>query len=311
MGYGLSGSMVNGREVWIKGGASPSHSAVLAVVPELDLGIFIAVNRQEPFFWERLIPTILTQVDSGKAAPRDGPRTVAVTNPAVLGTYLWTRAPLRSVEKVIGLAAQIRVTSAGPDVVVSGSSEVAGRWVPVDSLSFRRTDGRVLGFRLDSSGVASYAFTIVQGQPASFERIPPYSSTTFQLGALALGTAAGLVAAGTTLFRGRRESSQPAWARVATVTMPVAEITTLVAGIGLSRQSDLLQQGSTPLLHVALGLATATGVVALAQVAGSATLGVRSAGGSMTRGAYLLGAAGGAAIFWFLSSNNLVRLPFM
>lgn len=310
MGYGLNGVAIAGRTVWMKGGAAPSHSAVIAVIPDLDVAVFIAVNRQEPLLWDRLMPSLVAKFwsDSSRIAVRDSGS--AVPSSALAGTYRWTRAPLGSVERILGLAAQVHVTGAGNDVVVAGP-ELDGTWSRVGADAFRSADGRTLSFRMASPSRASYLFSIVQGQPVSFERISWYETARFQLATFAGASLLGIVAAGAAARdKGTGGILQPAWARTSIVALPVAELATIAAGVMLGRQGDLLTQGATGTLHTTLALTTATGAIAIAQAAGAVTLASRGSTSSPRRVVYSVGAAGGVALAWFLQANHLVRLPF-
>lgn len=304
MGYGLSGVPIAGRTVWMKGGASPSHSAVIAVIPELELGLFIAVNRQEPMLWDQLVQTFVerffAQSDSAGRESRVG---VAAD---LTATYRWNRTALRSAEKILGLAAQVTVTRTASGVTLTGPTDVAGRYVSRSALLFQRSDGHRLAFRLDSGGHASRVFSLVQGQPVAFERIGTTETASAQLGIVGVALILSIVTGSLALRSNGQTSRPPRWARVAAVTLPIAEMTTLISAVALVRQTDLLAQGPTVLLRVTLVLATMTTIAAAVQIAGTTRLATWPTSGLPARACYWTGAAGAVALIWFFNTNSLI-----
>ncbi|HET7784368.1 MAG TPA: serine hydrolase domain-containing protein [Myxococcales bacterium] len=240
MGYGLAGVPVGGTVVWMKGGASPSHSAVLALVPALGLSLFLAENRQEPSLWNELIEGF---VGKFVPAPPAGP---APPPDAVDGDYLWTRAPLRGVERVLGLAAQIRVARDPAGLTVRGMDAIAGRYRAAGGGLFRRDDGRPL------AAGGERVFSIVDGQPVAFERIPFWRTSRAQLAAFALATA-GLLAGG--IAAAVRRGNFLALAAAA------LELCMLAAAAAVARHLDRLAEGPTAALEAGLLLATLASAV--------------------------------------------------
>ncbi|MES2178715.1 MAG: serine hydrolase domain-containing protein [Gemmatimonadota bacterium] len=294
MGYGFNGVPFSGRVLWMKGGAAPSHSAVLALIPELDIAFFIALNRQEPLMWDRLIPRLVATFWADTVVHAE-PQLADATK--VAGDYLWTRAPLASPEKLLGLAAQLHVETSGTGIDVSGP-ELSGHWMRVSARTFRDSTGRLMAFRPDTTGYAALAFAIVQGQPVSFERIGIASTTRFQLGVLVVGSLLALSAA----FAARAHQSAVRWT---VLILPLADVAMLVAALMLARQSDLLPEGPTGTYRVAILLTTLTGVLSVTQMLGAAYLAVQPSG-ALRRLLLACGAAGGLGIAWFLGSNHLI-----
>lgn len=305
MGYALAMTRMEGHDVWMKGGAGPSHSAVLAFVPDANLGIFIAVNRQEPTLWNRLLPRLMASLDT---VPGGG-TVPAAARAAVDGDYLWTRAPLSSFERILGLGAQVRVRRLGVDSVLVDGPFIGGSYTRDGALRFRRADASVLAFRLDDDGTATRAFTIQDGQPITFERIPLHRTTRFQLGVLACGSALGLAAALVTIRRHPQAEQQPAWARISVMALPVVQLATVGASVLLASQGDRLLEGPTSGLYATMTLTTATAVAALVQAAGSGLLAGKAQSG-IVRTTYGLSAVGGIGLTWFLGANNLIGFQF-
>jgi hypothetical protein len=298
MSYGMSGVPIAGRTVWMKGGASPSHSAVIAVIPDADVAIFIAVNRQEPQFWNQFVPDLVSRFWPGTDA-----RTIANADalPQVDGDYRWTRAPLGSNEKLLGLATQLRVSRTRDGILVQGPM-IGGTYSAQSPTRFRDSTGRVIAFRVGPEGTATYAFAIEQGQPVSFERIGLTQKTRVQLGVLAIGIVLA-IAAGVAAAKGSVAS--PPWARAAVIALPVAVVATIASAIPLGGQGDALLEGPTVVLRVAEILATITGVIALAQSVGNGVMATRRGATATRRMVHLAGALGGLSVMWFLSDNRL------
>lgn len=299
MGYGMSGVPIAGRTVWMKGGASPSHSAVIAVMPDADVAIFIAVNRQEPLFWNQLVPDLVRRFWPGD----DSTTTISSgALPRIDGDYRWTRAPLGSNEKLLGLATQLRVSRTRDGILVQGPI-IGGTYSAQSPTRFRDSTGRVIAFRVGATGAATYAFAIEAGQPVSFERIGLSQTTRVQLVALALGMVLVIVA-GVSAAKGRVAS--PAWARAAVIALPVVVVATIASAIPLGGQSDSLLEGPTGWLRAAEILATITGVIALAQSVGNGVIATRPGVTVTRRMVHWAGGLGGLAVLWFLADNRLL-----
>ena len=306
MGYGFSGVPLAGRTVWMKGGAGPSHSALMAIIPELDIGLFIALNRQEPLLWDRLMPALARQfwADPTRVDP-PAPEVRSIS-----GTYRWTRAPLASPERVFGLAAQLQVSADEQGLVVKGP-ELGGRYERRAADRFESSSGHPLAVRVNERGDAEYLFSIVQGQPVSFERIAWYETTPFQLGLIAGATLLALCAALATLRRRRAADDvpSPTWAKFAVRALPIVEIVTIVVALQLARQTDRLQEGPTPLYRIVLALATLFALIGLAQAAGSFVLASRPRTSRTRRVLLGAGTLAGIGFAWLLTWNHLV-FPF-
>lgn len=309
MGLGLAAQRLGGELAWMKGGASRSHSGLVAVFPRLDLALFVAVNRQEPLVWESLMRTLGDSLPKWGGAQGSPAKPAATTTPAAAaGVYRWTRTPRSSVEKVAGLALQLRVTQRGDALQVDGG-ELSGSWTRIDTALYRRRDGRELGARVEANGRVTHLMSIVGAQPVAFERIPFYETTRFESG-MALGGLALAIAAAVAAARAPARIDLSPWERSAIVALPVMEIATLVSSVMLARDGDALAFGPTPALYATTALTTATALVALAQVVASARVSSSAGMPRPRRTVYGAGAAGGLATIVFLSLNNLIGFRF-
>ena len=221
------------------------------------------------------------------------------------GHYLWTRAPLGSIETIIGLGTQIAVSAIDAGVRIDGLGDIAGTYVARDSLRFVRADGREVAFRTGPGGRATHAFSVIQGQPFSFERIGLTRTAAVQLGAV-LAAVLLAVVAGATAARRASGAILPVSVRAAIVALPVVEIACIATVLALVPTIDALQEGPTRRLHLALALCTLAAGGALVQMI-AALAAARAAGARpVLRGIYVAGAAGGLLMFWFLITNHLV-----
>jgi len=304
MGLGLSGQRLGGQLVWIKGGASRSHSAVIALFPELDLGVFVAVNRQEPTAWRLMLGRF-----ADSTTTRSGVRAIAPRSPAktesVDGAYRWTRVPLSSAEKVIGLAAQIQLRARRDTLEVEGP-EINGTYVRIGTTLYRDAQGRELAVRSASGERTSHVFSIVDGQPVTFERIRVHQTARFQ-GWLALAGVSFTLASGAIAWR-RRSELEP-WERAVLIGLPLAEVATIVSIVPLLQSGDALALGATPAMRIALTLTTVTAATAAAQIVAGGTSTAKSRGIALKAG-YGLGTVGGATILGLLATNNLIGWRF-
>jgi CubicO group peptidase (beta-lactamase class C family) len=310
MGYGLSGVPMSGRVVWMKGGAGPFHSAVVAVIPDLDLGIFVALNRQEPLLWDRLLPSMVAKFRALPDAVKNGADTYA--SPRFWeGTYRWTRAPLGSIEKVLGLAVQLRVISAPTGISVTGFRELSGEWQQTGDATFKDAKGRVLAFGVATGSAAPHLFSLVQGQPVSFERVTLSETARFQSGALLFASIFVLMAMLTGLWRRKTIVGLHSlrWPLYPIIGLPLCMLGVVGVVVVLAGQGEMLVQQVTTSLRIALALTTITAGIAVLQAAACFRLTMVLSRSFVARAIFLLGGVGGCALALLLASNNLVILP--
>lgn len=300
MGLGLAGQRIAGHTMWIKGGASRSHSAVVAVIPDLDVGLFVAVNRQEPL-WDRLLRAIGDSMRAGQVAPLPPPTSFLDAG----GVYRLTRVPLASAVKVAGLGMQLRVNTRGDSLHVAGP-EFEGVWARRGFRLYEHHDGRQLALHPGSDGV-DHIVSIVQGQPVTFERVPFHQSARVQVSA-GLMSVVFAVAAAIGAARRRREIGT--FATTAMVGLPVMHLALFVGVLALAQQGDELAFGPTPLLYGAAGLATLAALVGIAQSLSAARASARPGLGAGFRVTFAAGALAGAVTTALLAANNLIGYRF-
>jgi CubicO group peptidase (beta-lactamase class C family) len=183
--YGFFEAVKNNQRVIWHDGGWPGFYSLLYLLPEQNLGFFLAVNSltqgsqlqskliQE--FFDHYYPiqekTVAPQplADSAKQAKR------------FEGTYQNTRYARGEITKFLrALASEVRLTADSDGVLTlrgfRGSEPT--QWVEVELLLFQRLDGkRYMAFREDMEGNITYM--LVEG--VSYERVADYESVSFQL----------------------------------------------------------------------------------------------------------------------------------
>ena len=130
---------------------------------------------------------------------------------------------------------------------------------------------------------ADVLFSIVQGQPVSFERIGVLESAPFLLALLGLGSFLAL--------------------------LPALELAVCSPAIAIARQAESLQEGPTAAYVVGLGLCSALAIGGVVHVVASVAL-VRVP--ALARWRFILLIAGipsGPLLVWFLLANGLYWTP--
>jgi len=146
IGFGLNEQLIGGVRVWTKGGSSPKHHAVLLFLPDENSGVFIAINRQEPLFTQRLLAEFLPAffpADPNTASPLP-----ASDVEDFVGYYQLNRANFSGVESIASPLLQVRVVAANGDGL--SLQPVIEGWA--ENLVFEPVGGNI--FRTDSQYIA-------------------------------------------------------------------------------------------------------------------------------------------------------------
>ncbi len=261
MGLARSYALRRGVRVAMKGGASRSHSALVARFPDIDVDLFVAVNRQEPQVWERVVDALSDSLSRwGLAVSRDS----VVTPLVVKGAFRWTRAASHGYEKVLGLASQIQANPIANGVRITGPI-LTGDYTQRGARRFVSERGDELVVRT-TSGMPSVVFGIVQGQPVTLIRISWWERATVQLSAWFGAVVISLVLALAAAARTKWSAQLRTWERGLAIVFGLGHIVLVVALIMLLRDSDALALGPTGALRLALIDATGLGLMSLAVV---------------------------------------------
>jgi CubicO group peptidase (beta-lactamase class C family) len=167
--YGFYEQSRNGRRLLVHDGNMPLFPSKLALLPALDLGIYVVANgvgdpsegRRDPR--EELVDAVVDRYlpARGPAAPTWRAASNSVRRYA--GSYRLDRASTTTLEKLYTIN-QIRVT-AHRDGTVTTTGNLGGdntgtvRWLPVAAQVFREEAGQdLIAFRVGGRGAPSYLF---------------------------------------------------------------------------------------------------------------------------------------------------------
>ena len=203
---GLAEMSLFGQRVLLKGGSAPGHSAVIAFIPERDAGLFVAVNRQEPQLWTRLLPELVKHefpkaVQSTSTPPETRPLD------RFAGEYRAMRYANASFERVLSLAMHVRVE------VVDGKIHLLGPDVDLpceptaEPLVFSSEPGRYVAFHEDDRGRIDQMFLNVDGDHLAAERLGFWQRTDTVVFSL-------LAACAVLVFAGSFQAVATVWRRI-------------------------------------------------------------------------------------------------
>ena len=191
-GYAMYQRRVNGIDGWEIAGAVPGFAAAVFIAPEKQLGVFVALNRQEPEFALDVVPIVVSALYD---APND--ETIEAQAPGsgeawkFAGTYRPARNSKRSIEKLAVLF-QVLFIETGDGRTLT--LEVPGRlgmrrtvWSQVDEGLFRKVGGNEhLAFGEDRAGNVTHLYSNeIMGIPWAYERVPQSESPLIVLPVLA------------------------------------------------------------------------------------------------------------------------------
>jgi CubicO group peptidase (beta-lactamase class C family) len=205
MAHGFYEQVRNGQRLIAHAGNTRYFQTNLVLVPEQDLGIYVAYNGtgdpsgppRVPLRDELLRAFLDRVLPAGPPAP--AARTEGVDSARFAGDYLTTRSTSGTIEK-IGTLRQVSV-AAGPDGTLrtppgslGSDPALATTWEPIGPLLYREVGGQeLLGFREDERGAVEHLF--VGGLPIfTWQALPWWRAASLHL-FLAGAAAAVLVAA--------------------------------------------------------------------------------------------------------------------
>jgi CubicO group peptidase (beta-lactamase class C family) len=175
--YGFWEDSRDGHRALLHNGGGKGFRALVYLLPEQDAGFFLAYNLAdrhedgellESFITalrRRFLPAIERRSDQAcKACPVGD----------VAGDYVYVRRARTTVEKMIAVLNQVRVTTdENGRAILSGRSIRPTPLTPIGPGLFRRADGRgLVSFDAASSGPPLILLITDSGFPAVYERIP-------------------------------------------------------------------------------------------------------------------------------------------
>ncbi|MFO7538150.1 MAG: serine hydrolase domain-containing protein [Chloroflexota bacterium] len=311
--YGFFEDELNGRRAILHGGdTTPTFSSLLLLLPEENVGLFIAHNTVDWHFRQQLVEAFMNRYFPAVIPPDPIQPLANLQREQYAGYYLPSLVQRNSnIEKVLGLFSQFRLT-AEPDGTLTlhpgGDFAPVSRWVATAPDHFRQLDGEgVMLFHRDENGRIEHMF-YSNAAAVAFTRLAWYQTAPFHLGLLLITLLVFVTAVVAWLLGYRRRQ-------------PVGRETALAGLIGLlnllfvvglfwvlqTRSFDLIF-GATPLIYLISAiplLALCLTVILLLLT----VLGWRQQTGSATmrlhHSLFLLAVV---AFFWFL--NYWVLLGF-
>lgn len=212
--YGFFEDAFNGRRALVHGGdTNPSFSSLLVLLPEENVGLFVAHNTAEYAFREALAQAFMDRYFPALDAPAPQP---LAGHAARAGRFAGRYAPTfmtreTSLEKLLTLFAQFQVTADADGVLTLHEpaqlpGDIPLRWVEVEPWVFRSLErDETLVFVEDESGDLAYMATS-RYPAAAFLPLAWYDAPAFHL-ALLVACALLFLSAVIVGFRRRRGAS--------------------------------------------------------------------------------------------------------
>jgi|GEM_PF-1543819 len=306
--YGFAETTQGDYLVLYKDGQANGFGARLLMVPELGLGVFVAVNRsvlghmgganEAGGFMRAYTSAILDEAIPSSEAARNDPNILeGVDSRAFEGTYRTTVAARHTWEKLLAVTDTAQVTAMPDGSIMVGS----GHYVPVDEGIFQWHEGGpyYVGFEASDDDAAHYLL-IGSG---SYERVPWYGvmeGTTKVFGGVVAIALIMLISGGVMWRRGRLGP----WAGFAMVgSAGRLGFAAILAGTFALMDPQVLFYGMPMGLRVAVGIALGALVFDGLAIMSVARGGVR---GVISVGIAIVYFASSAVFAWWLSYWNLL-----
>ncbi len=335
MTHGFKERFINGRRVIGHGGDIHTFASQMILIPEEDLGFFVAYNRFDDAFREQLISAFF---DHYYPAPAEdfAPQAIEMSSEQLerfAGSYRWVKYPRSTIGKAIALVPgpYSILIEANPDASLSLSffgADAAWRYVPVRQNTFKQVEGGpqllgglqidpgdTLAFREDQAGEVTYAMVSLQN--AAFERLAWYESAAAQmgtLGALLLLFLSAVVVwpLGAVLRRLRKRDSEPdpAWRRTIGVGWVVSGLNLAFLLVVLLSFGEELVFGVPLLIRATLVIPIVTSILSVATLALTLVAWVRGHGSLVGRLYYSLIALASILFVLFVGYRNMLGWRF-
>ncbi len=311
--HGFIEQTFQGRRTIGHGGGIVAFHSLMVLVPEDDLGLFVAYNT--PAGAAAAADIVADFFAFRYAAPDVAPADPGAHRPDVAASYRPTRVAHTTLDALAGLLQEASIASADDGSLVARNLGTFGttRWVPVEPLMYREVASQdLLLFHEDGDGRIVRA--LLDSQPiVAFERLAWHQSTGFHAGLVVVTVVAFLSAVigwpltrrwrrgGTTLSRLARPT---AWAASALFLA-------FIAGLAVVLRDPMeIAFGVPPLLRVVLAiglLASALTLIGLFLAVRSWVRGEGSVAGRVHHSAVV---AAGVAFVWFLDAWNLLGFRY-
>lgn len=302
--YGFFEDELNGRRAILHGGdTTPTFSSLLLLLPEENVGLFIAHNTVEWRFRQQLVKAFMNRYFP--AVPPDPIQPLAEPQLEQYAGYYLPSLVQRSsnIEKVLGLLSQFRLT-AEPDGALTlhpgAGFAQASRWAAIGPDHFRQLDGEgIMVFHRDENGRIQHMFYSDMAAVA-FTRLAWYQTTPFHLGLLLITLLVFVTAVIAWLLGYRRR--QPVGREAALAGL--LGLLNLLFVVGLfwvlqTRSFDLIF-GPTPLIYLISAIPLLALCLTLLLLLLTLLGWRQQKGGTLRRLHHSLLLLASAAFFWFL-----------
>ncbi len=320
MAYGFADMSDNGQRTLGHEGYSPPMHSQLLLLPDQDLGVFVAYNSSnagaltiqhtgfQRAFFDHYYP-------APAVAPLQPPADFAERAGRFAGLYREASGHVTTPEKVIGLFGAYEIRDPGDGTLVLSIGGLNLRFVEVEPLFFRQVDGPfTIVFREDDRGQITYLFSDIMPQYA-LVKLNWYETPGFHM-ALALGCVliflSMIPVAVIRFLRNRRlkDDRQPAprGARVSYwIILGICLLNLLfVVGVALSfppiQPSEL--HGISLFLEILMGLGVLAAVLTVGALVYTVLAWKNSYWGGAFRVYYTLVTIAAVAFVWFLNYWN-------
>jgi hypothetical protein len=213
MGYGFFGTELGRYRALRHRGGWPGWVAQLVLLPEVDLGVFVAINTDDNGLVDALLERFAGDVLGGpRRRPEASPPGLAARAPGLVGHYRLARHDHETFGKIAALlgipAPDFRVERAGDTALVLFSGAAARPMYEVEPFVFVEPgfDPQWFHFETDAEGRA----VRLHASTASLERIAGWEVAALHRGVLAVGLAVLLSALGAWLVSRIRRREVPA-----------------------------------------------------------------------------------------------------
>ena len=318
--YGFFDFSDNGQRTLGHSGELPPMQSLLLLLPDQNLGIFVAYNSQggseltnqhlgfQRAFFDHYYPAPMVE-------PIQPPAGFAERAGHFVGDYRWTMRSYTTLMKVAGLFGTVEVNNPSDGTLLFTTPYGEWRFVEVEPLYFRQVDGPfAMVFREDNRGRITYMSTDLMPQFA-FEKLNWYETNGFNM-ALLLGSVLiflFIIPVGLIRFiRNRRLGGERKPAsrntRVADLIIPGIGVLNLLFVVGnmLWLNTPNLLSGTPLITKIVLGLGVLSTVLTASALVYMVLVWKNSYWSIAVRAYYTIVTVVGVAFVWFLDYWNLL-----
>lgn len=323
--YGLFDISDNGRWTIGHDGDSLGYKALMMLLPDENLGIFVVYNGEEAdeltrqhfgfqkaFFDHYYTPPAV--------APIQPPADFAERAGRFVGTYQVARGSYTTLEKAATLMGRFKVSESDHGTLLVATPWGEWSYVEVEPFYFRQEDGSsVITFRENGKGRITHMFMDLAPQ-FGMEKLSWYETTEFQLGLAAASLLILLTVipvAFIRAIRSRRKGGAPRAAsgreRAALWLLVGICVLNLLFVAGLARWGGEIMAplfGLSLAVKIVLGLGVASAALTVAAVVYTVLAWMEQYGSVGGRAYYTLVAAAAVAFIWILHFWNLLGWRF-